>query len=500
MDDRDAALLRAHEHAAAWLDSLATRPVPPRAGVADVVAALGTDLPDGPSPAADVVDLLATACGPGLTAMPSGRFYGMVIGGSHPAALAADWLTSAWDQNSALRTVTPAHTAVEDVTSAWLLELLGLPASGAVGFVTGATTANFTALAAARGEVLRRAGWDVRRDGLTGAPRVRVLVGAERHESVDLALSYLGLGAPEVVAADDQGRVSVAALEEALADTASPSRDQTSTSRDQTSTSRDRAPTSRDRASTSRDQTSTSGDRGSAPAPTIVVLQAGNVHSGAFDPFGPAVEVAHRHGAWVHVDGAFGLFAAASPTYRHLVAGYEGADSWATDAHKTLNVPYDCGLAIVADPAPLRAAMGMHGDYLIQSEAGDPLDKVPELSRRGRAFPVWAVLRALGRSGVADLVDGFCRHAATFADAVRALDGEVLHDVVFTQVCAAFGDDARTQDVVRRVLDDGTAWMSGSRWHDRAVLRVSVSSWATTDADVAVSVDALGRAVAATRA
>ncbi|WP_043657378.1 pyridoxal phosphate-dependent decarboxylase family protein, partial [Cellulosimicrobium cellulans] len=448
MDDRDAALLRAHEHAAAWLDSLATRPVPPRAGVADVVAALGTDLPDGPSPAADVVDLLATACGPGLTAMPSGRFYGMVIGGSHPAALAADWLTSAWDQNSALRTVTPAHTAVEDVTSAWLLELLGLPASGAVGFVTGATTANFTALAAARGEVLRRAGWDVRRDGLTGAPRVRVLVGAERHESVDLALSYLGLGAPEVVAADDQGRVSVAALEEALA------------------------------------------DQGSTSAPTIVVLQAGNVHSGAFDPFGPAVEAAHRHGAWVHVDGAFGLFAAASPSYRHLVAGYEGADSWATDAHKTLNVPYDCGLAIVADPAPLRAAMGMHGDYLIQSEAGDPLDKVPELSRRGRAFPVWAVLRALGRSGVADLVDGFCRHAATFADAVRALDGEVLHDVVFTQVCAAFGDDARTQDVVRRVLDDGTAWMSGSRWHDRAVLRVSVSSWATTDADVAVSVDA----------
>lgn len=458
MDDRDAALLRAHEHAAAWLDSLATRPVPPRAGVADVVAALGTDLPDGPSPAADVVDLLATACGPGLTAMPSGRFYGMVIGGSHPAALAADWLTSAWDQNSALRTVTPAHTAVEDVTSAWLLELLGLPASGAVGFVTGATTANFTALAAARGEVLRRVGWDVRRDGITGAPRVRVLVGAERHESVDLALSYLGLGAPEVVAADDQGRVSVAALEEALA------------------------------------------DQGSTSPPTIVVLQAGNVHSGAFDPFGPAVEAAHRHGAWVHVDGAFGLFAAASPSYRHLVAGYEGADSWATDAHKTLNVPYDCGLAIVADPVPLRAAMGMHGDYLIQSAAGDPLDKVPELSRRGRAFPVWAVLRALGRSGVADLVDGFCRHAATFADAVRALDGEVLHDVVFTQVCAAFGDDARTQDVVRRVLDDGTAWMSGSRWHDRAVLRVSVSSWATTDADVAVSVDALGRAVAAARA
>ncbi|MFD4992512.1 pyridoxal phosphate-dependent decarboxylase family protein [Cellulosimicrobium cellulans] len=477
MDDRDAALLRAHEHAAAWLDSLATRPVPPRASVAEVVAALGTDLPDGPTTAADVVDLLAAACGPGLTAMPSGRFYGMVIGGSHPAALAADWLTSAWDQNSALRTVTPAHTAVEDVTSAWLLDLLGLPATGAVGFVTGATTANFTALAAARGEVLRRAGWDVRRDGLTGSPRVRVLVGAERHESVDLALSYLGLGAPEVVAADDQGRIPVAALEEALAVAA------------------DQGSTSRDHGSPSRDQGSPSGGQGSALPPTIVVLQAGNVHSGAFDPFAAAIEVAHRYGAWVHVDGAFGLFAAASPSYRHLVAGYDAADSWATDAHKTLNVPYDCGLAIVADPAPLRAAMGMHGDYLIQSDTGDPLDKVPELSRRGRAFPVWAVLRALGRSGVADLVDGFCRHATTFAEGMRALDGAVvLNDVVFTQVCAAFGDDARTQDVVRRVLDDGTAWMSGSRWHDRAVLRVSVSSWATTDADVRVSLDALRRA------
>ncbi|MDF9876671.1 pyridoxal phosphate-dependent decarboxylase family protein [Cellulosimicrobium cellulans] len=479
MDDRDAALLRAHEHAAAWLDSLATRPVPPRASVADVVAALGTDLPDGPTTAADVVDLLAAACGPGLTAMPSGRFYGMVIGGSHPAALAADWLTSAWDQNSALRTVTPAHTAVEDVTSAWLLDLLGLPATGAVGFVTGATTANFTALAAARGEVLRRAGWDVRRDGLTGAPRVRVLVGAERHESVDLALSYLGLGAPEVVAADDQGRISVAALEEALSDLGSTSPDQGSTSPGQGSTSRDPASTS----------------RGTSDGPTIVVLQAGNVHSGAFDPFAAAVEVAHRHGAWVHVDGAFGLFAAASPSYRHLVVGYEGADSWATDAHKTLNVPYDCGLAIVADPAPLRAAMGMHGDYLIQSDAGDPLDKVPELSRRGRAFPVWAVLRALGRSGVADLVDGFCRHATAFAEGMRALDGAVvLNDVVFTQVCASFGSDERTQEVVRRVLADGTAWMSGSRWHDRAVLRVSVSSWATTDADVRASLDALRRA------
>jgi glutamate/tyrosine decarboxylase-like PLP-dependent enzyme len=219
------------------------------------------------------------------------------------------------------------------------------------------------------------------------------------------------------------------------------------------------------------------------------------VHSGAFDPFAEAIEVAHRHGAWVHVDGAFGLFAAASPAYRHLVRGYDAADSWTTDAHKTLNVPYDCGLAIVADATALRSAMGVKGDYLIQGEDIDPFEKVPELSRRGRAVPVWAVLRSLGRAGVADLVEGFARHATTFADGVRGIEGaEVLNDVVFTQVCASFGSDQRTQDVVRRMLADGTAWMSGSRWHERAVLRISVSNWSTTDADVERSLDALRRA------
>jgi glutamate/tyrosine decarboxylase-like PLP-dependent enzyme len=445
MDDR--ALDRAHAHANAWLASLATRAVPPQATVDEVVAKLGTELPDEPTDPASVVDLLAEACEPGLTAMPSGRFFGMVIGGSHPAALAADWLTSAWDQNSALRTVTPAHTAVEDVTSAWLLDLLDLPPTSAVGFVTGATTANFTCLAAARGEVLRRVGWEVARDGLVGGPRVNVVVGVERHETVDLALRYLGLGTPTVVAADDQGRLDAAALAAALGD-----------------------------------------------EPTIVVLQAGNVHSGAFDPFEEAIAVAHRHGAWVHVDGAFGLFAAASSTYRHLTAGYAAADSWTTDAHKTLNVPYDCGLAIVADDRALRAAMGMRGEYLIQSDTGDPFDKVPEVSRRGRAFPVWAVLRSLGRSGVEDLVDRFCRHATTFADGVRSIDGaSVLNDVVFTQVCASFGDDARTEAVVRRMLEDGTAWMTGSRWHGQAVLRISVSNWSTTDEDVRRSLEALRR-------
>ncbi|GAA5123039.1 hypothetical protein GCM10023339_42260 [Alloalcanivorax gelatiniphagus] len=313
--------------------------------------------------------------------------------------------------------------------------------------------ANFTCLAAGRDEVLRRAGWDVATQGLVGSPGVRVLVGAERHDTIDLALRYLGLGSPEPVAADDQGRIEPAALAAAL-------------------------------------------DAGDG-RPTIVCLQAGNVHSGAFDPFEACIAAAHDAGAWVHVDGAFGLFAAASPGRRHLVAGLAAADSWASDAHKTLNVPYDCGLAIVADRVALRAAMGMHGDYLIFDAAGEPMDKVPEISRRGRAFAVWAVLRALGRDGVADLVDGFCDHAAAFADGIAAIDGAVvLNDVDFTQVCASFGDDERTRAVVAAMLADGTAWTTGSRWHGQAVLRVSVSNWSTTADDVAESLAALERAAA----
>lgn len=451
--DRGAGLDRAHALAVQWLDSLAERPVPPRLTSEEMAGRLERVLPTGPTDTATVVDELAAACDPGLTAMPGGRFFGFVIGGTHPAALAVDWLVSAWDQNAGLRVLTPAHSAVEELAEAWLLDLLGLPPGGAVGFVTGGTMANFTCLAAARDEVLRRHGWDVATQGLADSPGVRVLVGAERHDTIDLALRYLGLGSPEAVAADDQGRVEPAALAAALE----------------------------------------AGDG----RPTIVCLQAGNVHSGAFDPFAPSIAAAHDAGAWVHVDGAFGLFAAASPARRHLVAGFETADSWATDAHKTLNVPYDCGLAIVRDRAALRAAMGMHGDYLIHDVAGEPLDKVPEISRRGRAFPVWAVLRALGRDGVADLVDGFCAHARAFADGIAAIDGaEVLNDVDFTQVCASFGDDDRTRGVVEAMLADGTAWTTGSRWRGRAVLRVSVSNWSTTSEDVAVSLDALRRAAA----
>ena len=408
-------------------------------------------MPDGPIDPADVIVLLADGVEPGLMAMGSGRFFGWVIGGTLPAALGADWLTSAWDQNNGMRFATPGTVAAEEAAATWVLDLLGLPETADVGFVTGGTMANFTGLAAARQQVLENVGWDLDRLGLSGAPRVRVLVGAERHITIDLALRYLGLGEPQVVPADDQGRISADALGAAL---------------------------------------------DGAEVPTIVCLQAGNLHSGAFDPLGAACDLAHEHGAWVHVDGAFGLWAAASPHLRHLVDGHDGADSWATDAHKTLNVPYDCGIVVVAHPDALRKAMGAQSSYLVRTEGpGDPLEKVPELSRRARGVPVWAALRSLGRSGVSDLVDLLAHNAGALAKGIADIDGaEIVNDVVFTQVCATFGDDSHTREVTARLLADGTAWMSGSRWRDRDVLRVSVSNWSTDDNDVAASVDAVRRA------
>jgi len=446
------ALDRAAGHARDWLASVPDRPVPPRADADELLARLHTALPEGPSDPADVVDRLAALVEPGLMAMPSGRFFGWVIGGTLPAALAADWMVSAWDQNTGMRFATPGTAATEEVAAGWLLDLLGLPEHADVGFVTGATMANFTGLAAGRQHVLANEGWDVNRLGLSGAPRVRAFVGAERHETVDLALRYLGLGEPTVVPADDQGRIRTDALEEALA-------------------------------------------AGSGPA--LVCLQAGNLHSGGFDPVRECTALAHEHGAWVHVDGAFGLWAAASPSLRHLLDGYETADSWATDAHKTLNVPYDCGIAVVANPTALRTALGVHAVYLVHDDTGpgDPLEKVPELSRRARGVPVWAALSSLGRSGVADLVDGLARHARDLAAGIGSIEGaEILNDVAFTQVSATFGSDERTRAVTKRLLADGTTWMSGSRWRDRDVLRVSVSNWSTDDADVAASVDAVRRA------
>jgi glutamate/tyrosine decarboxylase-like PLP-dependent enzyme len=454
----DKALSRADAHARAWLDSVGERPVGPRATADELLAGFGGPLPEQPTPPEDVVDLLATLADRGLMAMQSGRFFGWVIGGTLPAALAADWLVSAWDQNAGMRYATPATVAAEEAAAAWLLDLLGLAARATVGFVTGATMANFTCLAAARSSVLSRVAWDVGRDGLFGAPRPRILVGAERHDTIDLALRYLGLGEPQPVAADNQGRIRVDALAESL-------------------------------------------DELDSNSPVIVCLQAGNVHSGAFDPLTEAIDVAHRHGAWVHVDGAFGLWAATSPALCHLVTGLAGADSWATDAHKTLNVPYDCGIAIVADRMAMRMAFGTHASYLIidDSGPGDPLEKVPEFSRRARGVPVWAALRSLGRSGVANLVERMAGHARAIAEGIAGIDGaEVVNDVVYTQVCVAFGSDQRTRAVTAQLIADGTVWMSGSRWHGKDVLRVSVSNWSTDDEDVRRSVEAVRRAVAAT--
>lgn len=454
-DAYDEALARAVLHARAWLDTVGTRPVGTGATADALRASFSSPLPDGPSDPAAVVDLLAELCEPGLMAFGSGRFFGWVIGGTLPVALAADWLVSAWDQNAAMAYATPACAAAEEAAAAWILDLLGLPASSGVGFVTGGTMANFTCLASARTAVLARAGRDVARDGLAGGPPVRVLVGQERHASVDLALRLLGLGAPHAVAADAEGRIRVDALDDALS---------------------------------------------SASGPAVVCLQAGNVHSGAFDPMAEAIEVAHAHGAWVHVDGAFGLWAAASPALSSLTHGMADADSWATDAHKTLNVTYDCGIAIVADAAPMRGALGVHASYLVADEhgAGDPLERVPELSRRARGVPVWATLRSLGRSGTAELVERLARHASALAAGLERIEGAtVVNDVVYTQVCVAFEDDDTTRAVARRVVEDGAAWMSGSTWHGREVLRVSVSNWSTDDRDVLRSVDAVARAHAA---
>jgi glutamate/tyrosine decarboxylase-like PLP-dependent enzyme len=459
-DTYSAAIDTASRYARDWFAGQDTRPIPPRATAEDLAAVFGGDLPREPTDDVKVLDLLAQNAEPGLMGMQSGRFYGWVIGGTLPAALGADWLTSAWDQNTALRFATPATAAIEVGAAGWLLELLDLPRQADVGFVTGATMANFTGLAAARRQVLADRGWDLDDRGLTGAPPILVLVGAERHDTIDLALRHLGLGRPTPVDADEQGRIRVDALAEALA---------------------------------------AAGDR-----PVIVCLQAGNLHSGAFDPFAEAIAAAHEHGAWVHVDGAFGLWAAASPRLRHLVAGVAGADSWATDAHKTLNVPYDCGVAVVARPESMRAAMGVHASYLINPAAADgppdPLETVPEFSRRARGVPVWAALRSLGRDGVADLVDRLVAHARALAAGIAAIPAaEVLNDVVFTQVSATFGDDATTGAVTEALLGSGRVWMSGSRWRGRAVTRVSVSNWATDRADVAASLDAVRAAVGAVR-
>ena len=448
------ALSRAEGHVLDWLDSVETRHVGPTATVDELTAAFGGPLNEQAMNPGAVVDELARIAEPGLMAMPSGRFFGWVIGGTLPAALGADWMVSAWDQNAAMRLATPATAAAEEVAGQWLLDLLHLPATSSVGFATGGTTANFVGLAAGRQFVLEQAGWDLETDGLSGAPKITVLVGEERHTSVDMALRYLGLGHGRLVAADEQGRILPDALAEALA---------------------------------------------GIDGPVILALQAGNLHSGAFDPMRECIELAHASGAWVHVDGAFGLWAAVSDEWKEAIDGLELADSWATDAHKTLNVPYDCGVAIVSRPDVLEKVFGARPAYLIQADdaPSDPFARVPEFSRRARGVPVWAALRQLGRSGVIGLVEGLAANARALASGIAALPGaDILNDVVFTQVSVAFGSDERTNAVTRALIEDGAVWMSGSKWRGRDILRISVSNWSTDDAEVAVAIDAVRRAIA----
>jgi glutamate/tyrosine decarboxylase-like PLP-dependent enzyme len=445
------------DRAVSYLEGLPDRPVPAGAGRTELATALGGPLPERPADPREVVAALAAAAEPGVMASGSGRFFGFVVGGVTPAALAADWLTSAWDQNAGLYVLGPAASLVEEVAGGWLADLLGLPAGVSVGFVTGGQMANFTGMSIGVREVLRRAGWDVAVDGLWGAPKVRILAGNGRHDTIDRAARFLGAGTGAIIGvdADDQGRMVPAALRRVL-------------------------------------------ESGSGPA--VVCAQVGNVNTGAVDPVGEICAIAREHGAWVHVDGAFGLWAATSPRLRPLLAGVELADSWATDAHKMLNVPYDSGLVFCAHPAAHRAAMGVRASYLIHGTDGerDALDYGPEFSRRARGFAVYAALRALGRSGVAELVDRCCRLAQRFAERLAANGVEVLNEVTLNQVLirvrSADGDhDGHTRRVLDRLQRDGTCWMSGTTFNGMAAIRISVTNWSTDADDVDGAVSALLR-------
>ncbi len=461
-------LVRAHALATAYLAGVADRPVAGPVDPAALRQALGGPLPAAGEDPWAVVEKLASAADPGLVATAGPRYFGFVIGGSLPAALGADWLAGAWDQNAAMYVMSPAAAVVEDVVAGWLVDLLGLPEGSSVGFTSGATMANFTALAAARHRVLADAGWDVEAQGLFGAPEITVIIGAEAHATILAALQMLGLGRERLVrvAADEQGRMRADALSEAL---------------------------------------------GTVTGPTIVCAQSGNVNTGAFDPL-PAITAAVRaHGGWLHVDGAFGLWAAAAPARRGLVDGIGEADSWTTDCHKWLNVPYDSGLVVIRDPAAHRASMTMGAAYYVMGEgARDGIDWVPESSRRARGFAVWAALRQLGRDGLADVIEQSCRLAGRLSAGLAAEPGiVVLNDVVLNQVLVRFeagggadaaATDALTRDVIARVQRDGTCWLGGTTWHGMAAMRVSVSGWNTTDDDIDRSVAAIVRCATDARA
>ena len=436
----------AAERATRYLVGLDERRVAPSPEAVARLATLTEPFPAHPSDPGAVLALLDEVGSPATVASAGGRYFGFVTGGSLPAALAANWLAGAWDQNCGFAVMSPVGAALEMVAFDWLRDALNLPAGCGGGFVTGATMANFTALAAARHALLAHSGWDVEADGLFGAPPITVVVSEEVHVSLLKALAMLGLGRNRVVKVpvDGQGRMRADAL----------------------------PPLS---------------------GPTIVCIQAGNVNTGAFDPATDICAVAHEAGAWVHVDGAFGLWAAATPTRAHLVAGFAEADSWAADAHKWLNVPYDSGLAFVRDPAPLRAAMSLTAAYLQESDTREPHASTPEASRRARGVEVWAALRSLGRSGLADLIERNCRQAARFADGLRAAGYDVLNDVQLNQVLVSFGDAEQTRRVVAAVQTEGTCWCGSTVWQGRTAMRISVSSWVTTDEDVERSLTAIIR-------
>jgi glutamate/tyrosine decarboxylase-like PLP-dependent enzyme len=451
MRDRTAGLSAAVHQARAYLNTLDERPVAARVDAAEVRNALGGALPERGEDPTVVIDALVAGADPGLVASAGPRHFGFVIGGALPAALAADWMVSAWDQCAAFHSLSPAGAAIEEITSAWTLDLLGLPATASVGFVTGGQAANTTCLAAARHAVLARAGWDVEDDGLIGAPPVHIICGEHAHVTIYTALRQLGLGANTAIriAADGQGRMNPAALRDALAD---------------------------------------------ADGPTIVCAQAGNVATGAFDDFEQIADACSTHNAWLHVDGAFGLWAAAAPATRHLTRAVERADSWAVDAHKWLNVPYDGAMAIVADSESHVAAMGLAGPYLVADPGQrDNTNYVPESSRRARAVPIYAALRSLGRTGVAEMIERNCAQARRMAERLAAIPGaNVINDVVLNQVLLQLpgGNDAN-RAAVAAIQREGTCWLGGTTWQDQYVLRVSISNWATTDDDVDRSADAI---------
>jgi glutamate/tyrosine decarboxylase-like PLP-dependent enzyme len=456
MDPRYDVLVDAARLARVFVDGLAERPVGAQAGIDELRAALSAPLGEQGEDARTVITDLVGSADPGLIASAGPRYFGFVIGGSLPAAIAADWLVSAWDQNGGGFDASPSLSVVEEVAARWVRDVLGLPADCGVGFVTGCQMANFTCLAAARHGVLRDAGWDVEAEGLQGAPRIRVITGSQAHVTVDVACRLLGLGAGRIerVPADDQGRMLPDALERMLAE-------------------------------------------GNGPA--IVCSQAGEINTGACDPFQDVVAACREHGAWCHVDGAFGLWAAASPSRRRLLAGAQEADSWATDGHKWLNVPYDCGIAAVADSGAHRAAMTSTSAYVPEHAEEVPwgFDWSPEFSRRARGVPVYAALRSLGRAGLADLVDRGCNLAARMADGLAQADGvEVLNEVVLNQVLVRFDDDdAVTDAVIDGVQRDGTCWLSGSTFKGRRVMRISIVGWQTSERDADLSVAAILAAV-----